>query len=124
MKTFESGCIEFQERILYPAARYGSLNQVPGGGDRGGEGRGGGGGIDWHRQFQNLRNEHVQLGGEQEEEEAGEDLSDDEKEEEEGEGVGEGGGGAAGGDQAQSPNQKENATWNQIEENIWVFHMK
>ena len=65
----------------------------------------------------------MQLGGEEEEEKAGEDLSDDEEEEEEGEGVGEGGGGAAGGDQAQSANQKEDATWKQIQEysekNIW-----
>ena len=57
----------------------------------------------------------MQLGGEEEKEKAGEDLSDDKEEEEEGEGVGKGGGGAAGGDQAQGPNQKKNATWNQIE---------
>ena len=55
----------------------------------------------------------MQLGGEKEEEKAGEDLSNDEKEKEEGEGVGEGGGGAASRDQAQSPNQKENTAWNQ-----------
>ena len=34
VKTFESSCIK--KRIVYPAARYGSLNQVPGGCDRGG----------------------------------------------------------------------------------------
>ena len=100
------------ERINnYPAARNGSLDEVPCSSDGGGKRCGGGGGVDGHGLPQDAGHQHGELGGEEEEEEAGEDLADDEEEEEQGEGVGEGGGRAAGRDQAQSSNQEEDAAW-------------
>ena len=100
------------ERINnYPAARNGSLDEVPCSSDGGGKRCGGGGGVDGHGLPQDAGHQHGELGGEEEEEEAGEDLADDEEEQEQGEGVGEGGGRAAGRDQAQSSNQEEDAAW-------------
>merc|ERR1712013_133783 len=58
----------------------GSLDEVPGGGDGGGERCGGGGGVDGHGLPKDAGHQHGELGGEEEEEEAGEDLADDEDE--------------------------------------------